>query len=125
MRTAKRDCRHLCYLDASKLESSAGDLGGLAVRTQGDEMLGTLDGVLIDPTKRRLRYFVVQDRGLLRRRRYLLSADVPIRVESEGQVLRIDAEKTDVTLYDEYDLRTVRPFSSEDAVEAMFSTSAA
>lgn len=121
MKKAKRDCRHLCYLEASKLESSAGDLAGRAVRTQGDETLGTLDGVLIDPTRRRLRYYVVEDRGLLRSRRYLLSADLPIRVESEGQTLRIDAQKTDVTLSDEFDLRTVRAYSSEDALDAMFS----
>jgi hypothetical protein len=121
MSNVKRDCKHLCYLEASKLEGPAGELAGLAVRTEGDEKLGTFDGVLIDPTQRRLRYFVVEDRGLLRRRRYLLSADVPIRVGSEGQSLRIDVHKTDVTLSGEFDLRTVRPYSSEDAVDAMFS----
>ena len=117
----KRGGRQLCYLEASKVEASGGDLAGLTVQTDADETLGTLDGVLIDPSQRRLRYFVVGTPGLLRRKRYLLSADVPVRVEPERHRLRVDAADADVTLSDEFDLRTVRPFSSEDAIDAMFS----
>jgi hypothetical protein len=117
----KRDGRQLCYLEASKVEGPGGDLAGLTVQTKGDETLGTLDGVLIDPARRRLLYFVVETRGLLRRKRYLLSADVPVRVEPERQRLRVDAADADVALSDEFDLRTVRQFSSEDAIDAMFS----
>jgi PRC-barrel domain len=117
----KRDGRQLCYLEASKVEGRDGDLAGLTVQTEGNETLGTLDGVLIDPTERRLRYFVVETRGLLRRRRYLLSADVPVRVEPDKHRLRVDAANTDVDRSDEFDVRTVRPFSSEDAIDAMFS----
>ena len=117
----KRDGKQLCYLEASKIEGPGGDLGGLTVQTQGDETLGTLDGVLIDPSERRLRYFVVETRGLLRRRRYLLSAEVPMHVEPERQRLRVGAADEDVTLSDEFDSRTVRRFSSEDAIDAMFS----
>jgi hypothetical protein len=121
MSDGQHDGRQLCYLEASKVEAPGGGLAGLTVQTQGDETLGTLDGVLIDPSQRRLRYFVVGTRGLLRRKRYLLSADVPVRVEPERQRLRVDAADADATLSDEFDLRTVRPFSSEDAIDAMFS----
>ena len=115
----------LCYLEASKVEGPDGDLAGLTVQTQADETLGTLDGVLIDPLQRRLRYFVVETRGLLRRKRYLLSADVPVSVEPERHRLRVDAANDDVPLSDEFDARTVRAFSSEDAIDAMFSSTAA
>ena len=117
----KRGGKQLCYLEASKVEGPGGDLAGLTVQTHANETLGTLDGVLIDPSQRRLRYFVVGTPGLLRRKRYLLSADVPVRVEPERHRLRVDAADADAALSDEFDLRTVRPFSSEDAIDAMFS----
>lgn len=117
----KRGGRQLCYLEASKVEAPGGDLAGLTVQTHADETLGTLDGVLIDPSERRLRFYVVETRGLLRRKRYLLSADVPVRVEPERQRLQVDAADADVNLSDEFDVRTVRPFTSEDAIDAMFS----
>ena len=117
----KRGDTQLCYLEASKVAGPSGDLSGLAVHTQSDKTLGKLNGVLIDPAQRRLLYYVVETPGLFRSRRYLLSADVPVRVEPERQRLWIDAPNADVSLSDEFDLRTVRAFSSEDAVEAMFS----
>lgn len=116
----QRNGEQLCYLEASRVESPAGDMAGATVETQGEKTLGTLDGVLIDPAERRLRYFVVETPGWLRRRRYLLSADVPIRVESGGNLLRVDAHSSDVELSDEFDEQTVRPFSTDDAITAMF-----
>jgi hypothetical protein len=115
------DAGQLCYLEASRVESPAGDLGGATVETRGDETLGILDGVLIDPTERRLRYFVVETPGWVRRRRYLLSADVPVRVEPDHHRLCIDAHSSDVELADEFHEETVRPFSTDDAITAMFS----
>jgi hypothetical protein len=111
----------LCYLEASRVESPAGDLAGATVETTGEEKLGTLDGVLIDAPERRLRYFVVRTPGLLRRRRYLLPADVPIQVEPERHRLRVDAYEADIELADEFDEQTVRRFSLDDAIAAMFS----
>ena len=116
----KRDCSKLCYLEASRIEGPAGDLAGLTIQTHGDETLGKLNGVLINPSERRLRYFVVETPGLFRNRRYLLSADVPVQVDPEKQRLRVDALNADAALSDEFDLRTVRPFCSEDVVDAMF-----
>jgi hypothetical protein len=115
------DGERLCYLKASRVESPAGHLAGLTMETQAEETLGTLDGVLIDPTERRLRYFVVQSPGWLKQRRYLLSADLPICVESDHHCLRVDAQSSDVELADEFDEETVRPFSADDAITAMFS----
>ena len=120
MDTTNHDGQQLRYLEASRVESPEGDLGGLTVQTQADETLGKLDGVLIDPHERRLRYFVVRAPGLIRKRRYLISADHPVRVEQERNTLRVDTHGEDVANSDEFDLRTVREFSPEDAVAAMF-----
>jgi uncharacterized protein YrrD len=82
-------------------------------------LLGTLDGVLIDPSERRVRFFVVQTQGWLRKRKYLISAETPAKVETDGTTLRLDIDGDDVAR-DEFDSRAVRKFSDEDAVEAMF-----
>jgi len=109
----------LCFLEASCVKSPAGALGGRHLHSQQGELLGTLDGVLIDPTERRVRFFVVETPGWLRKRKYLISADTPTKVETDGTTLRLDIE-SDALVRDEFDCRTVRKFSEEDAVEAMF-----
>ncbi len=45
---------HLRYLDASHVESPVGILGDMVLRGPTDEKIGTLDGVIIDPVKRRV-----------------------------------------------------------------------
>jgi hypothetical protein len=47
---------HLCYLNASKVESPVGALAQLEVQTEDGKEVGALDGVLIEPTARRIRY---------------------------------------------------------------------
>ena len=56
----------LCYLDAARVAGPAGELAGATVETSAAEPLGTLDGVLIDPDERRVRYLVVERTGWLR-----------------------------------------------------------
>ena len=111
--------QHLCYLEASRVEGPVGDLAGATLQNQADERLGTLSGVLIDPSERRLRYFVVDTPGWFRHRRYLISADHPVCMEPERHTLRVDAEPGDLTSA-EFDPKTVREFSPDDAVDAMF-----
>jgi hypothetical protein len=110
----------LCYLDASRVESPAGDLGRLRIETGSDQPLGSLDGVLIDPSERRIRYFVVKSDGWFNRRRYLISTDCLAKVEPERNTLRLDVEPEDLHRLDEGDRAAIREFSEEDAIEAMF-----
>ena len=117
MATHEPDRDRLCYLEASRVESPAGDLSGVTLETQTEETLGTVDGVLIDPSERRLRYFVVETPGWIRNRRRLMSADHLVCVEPERNTLRVDAVSADL---DEFDAKSVRQFSSDDVIEAMF-----
>jgi hypothetical protein len=119
--TNRPDGQELCYLEASRVESPAGDLSGVTLQTQAHETLGTLDGVLINPTERRLRYFVVETPGWFRSRRRLISADHLVCVESDRNTLRVDVNPADVAALDEFDFKSVREFSSDDAIAAMFS----
>ena len=114
----------LRYLDAEHIRCSCGVLDGLEVRTADDTSLGHLDGVLLDPSQRRVRYLVVHSSGLLRRRSYLLPVDAAPHVEAEQGILRVEAHAHEVSPA-RFDLRDVRPFSPEDVVTAMFAPHAA
>ncbi len=83
--------------------------------TADDEQLGLLDGLLVDPASRRVRFFVVERRSALRRRRYLLTADTLATLDE--RLLRVEAHAEDL---ERFDARTVQPFSDEDVITAMF-----
>jgi hypothetical protein len=110
----------LCYLDASKVLSPAGGgLSRLDLRSPDDQILGNLEGVIIDPTERRLRYFVVESSSGFRIRRYLVPVDGGARVESDSCTLRLDVAPDDLSACEEFD-GSVREFSDEDLVAATF-----
>lgn len=114
----------LRYLDAQHVRCPVGTLAGLEVRTADDESLGQLEGVLVDPSQRRMCYLVVQSPGLLRTRRYLLPVDAAPHVEGRDMILRVEARAGEVAP-ERFDVTAVRPFSDEDAVTAMFAPRAA
>jgi PRC-barrel domain protein len=110
----------LCYLDASRVNGPTGQLDSVDLLAHDDEPLGSLDGVLIDPTERRLRYFVVEKPGWFRRRRYLVPAEEGATVERSRNALRLKVAKNELSTYEEFDTESVREFSDEDLVTAMF-----
>jgi hypothetical protein len=118
------DTTELRFLEARNVRYPSGTLADLTVRTCDDEKLGEIAGVLLDPTSRRVRYFVVETTTLLRRRRYLLPADTSLTVLDEDKLLRVDARAADLDR-EQFDAASVRRFSDEDAITAMFSSSAA
>ena len=111
----------LCYLEASRVASPAGELAGFKVETPSEEPIGTLSGVLIDPTLGRVRYFVVDTRRWLRGHTYLVPTDCTVSVEPERNTLRVDVERSDLARLDDCEDFTIEPMSDEDMVEAMFS----
>jgi hypothetical protein len=118
------DVENLRYLEALHVRCPAGTLADLSVCTRDDESLGDIDGVLVDPIERRLRYFVVHSPSRLIRRRYLVAADAPACFENGGRRLRVEANADDLEV-ERFDERAVRHFSDEDVLAAMFSTTAA
>jgi PRC-barrel domain protein len=109
----------LRYLNADQVDSPAGNLGHLELCTVDDEKLGVLEGVLIDPGARRIRYYVVKSGGWLKRDRYLLPADDVAHVEADQRILRIDATAAALPR-ETFDAASVPPFSDEDALAAIF-----
>jgi len=120
MKIQMGDESRLCFLEASKVGSPAGDLGSLQLQTRANEPLGTLSGVVIEPLERRVRYFVVESSGWFRRRQYLVPTDCVANVESEDSALRLDLTPAELKSLDEFDRAAIRDFSDEDAIEAMF-----
>ena len=110
----------LRYLDADHVEHPSGTLGGLAVCTDENESLGPLDGVLIEPSTRRVRYFVV---GGARQAadRYVLPADTPAVLDLRGRTLRVNVHAADLERLGD----PVAEFSDEDVFTAIFRSSAA
>jgi PRC-barrel domain protein len=110
----------LCYLEAGKVQGRLGDLEGMTLSSDTDEALGTLDGVVIDPAERRLRYFVVQRRGWLRSRRYLVPADQPAQISDDSRTLRVPVHPAQLAACEEFDGESIPEFSDDHLITALF-----
>jgi hypothetical protein len=118
--TAETDS--LRYLEANAVDCPTGKLNGLSVVSQDDEALGVVNGVLIDPVSRQLRYFVVQAARLFNRRRYLVPADAPAVMLADDKTLRVEQPFESIERR-RFDSRAVPRFSDDDLMTALFSGS--
>ena len=106
----------LCYLDASRVMAPTGMLAAFDVRSSHDQTLGSIDGILIDPEARQLRFFVVERDGAVNHQRYLLPVEAAASVSAGGHSLKIDMESADFDALDEFHMADVRAFTAEDAI---------
>ena len=111
----------LCYLDAANVNSPAGILSELDVVTANGEQLGSIAGVVIEAAAGRARYFNIRSSGWLSRRHYLVEADQLGQVDPDRKTLRLLSD--DVTEVE--NLGTLREFSDDDLLVAMFPLRAA
>ena len=110
----------LRYVDAESVRCSAGNLAGFRVCTEDAQPLGSVDGVLINPSSRQLKYFVIEMPGRFHQRRYLLSAESGTTVQEERKTLQLDARRDQVEL-ESFTARSVPEFSDADLLDAVFS----
>lgn len=108
--------QRLRYLEAAKVEYPDGTLDGFEICTEASESLGSLEGVLVEPSRRRVRYFVIGPRGW-KRRRYLVPAECPARIDTDDSRIYVEAGRADVRPYEPS--RVLR-FSDVDVVDALF-----
>lgn len=116
------DAEALRYLDAAHVVHPSGTLAGVRICTGNDEHLGAIGGVLLEPSQRRVRYFVIERPAMLKKRRYLVSADCAAILDAGNGTIQIDA---DDELIVRFDPKSVPPFSDEDLVDTIFSSSSA
>jgi hypothetical protein len=115
---------NLRYLDASRVDSPAGALSQMDVETVDGEQIGDLDGVLIDPAARCIRFYVIARHRWLGRRRYLLPADQPALVERDGRALRFEIDETALKSCQEFRNQQVPEFSDTDLISTIFAKTA-
>src|SRR3954469_19861307 len=85
----------LCYLEAGQIRGPVDSFDHVGLKDRDDHDIGRLDGIIIDAPARRMRYFVVEQ-GFLRRRRYLLPM-CPTAVDADDNVLRVDVGEGDLS----------------------------
>jgi hypothetical protein len=109
----------LRFVEADKVETPSGPLNKFKLVSASDAPLGTLDGVILSPGERQVRYYVVASHGRLRTRRYLVPAG-PAQLEAEQNTLRVDVEPEELTSLPEAKRGAFQTFSEFDAVDAVF-----
>lgn len=114
----------LRYIAAEQVDTPAGRLDGTVLVGPSDQAVGTLDGVVIDPAERRVRYFVVRSCGWLTTRCRLVPA-TPARFNSRHKTLHVDIEAEDLPQLPEVRPSTLARFSDDDLIAALFADRAA
>jgi hypothetical protein len=100
----------LCYLDAMHLEGPLPEFDGAEVRTSSDRKIGHLDGIVVDPAARRVRYLVVDTAKSPGRHRYLVPVDAT-RVDVKHRALCVEVDRTDLARCEEFDADAFSHFS--------------
>ena len=86
----------LRYLDANHVDTPAGRLDGAVLVSPAQARLGTLEGVLVDPQRRQVRYYVVaRKRGLFSSHHYLLPLTAT-RLDRDRHTLEVDVEADEI-----------------------------
>lgn len=118
------DSADLRYLGAESVRCAAGNLSNFRVCSGDAQPLGSIDGVLISPSSRRIEYFVIQSPGRLMRRKYLLPLAAGPFVQEDPRTLRAAATKDELDLQT-YTARFIPEFSDDDLIKTMFASDAA
>lgn len=114
----------LRYLDAGHVDTPAGRLGGAVLVGPSQSLLGTLDGVLVDPERRQVRYYVVgRKRRWFGSRHYLLPLRAT-RLDRDRHALEVDVEADEIPRLIEVDLNELPRFSDDDLLTALFHSNA-
>jgi hypothetical protein len=111
----------LRYIDAAHVDSPVGYLNAIRVLSPSEGNVGKLDGLIIDPLERQIRYFVVESRQRLRARRYLVPV-TPATIDPEQRTLRLEFASEDLDELREVPSKAFRPYSDDDLMSALFAT---
>ena len=110
----------LRYLDAVHVDGPLAEFASLDLLGPNEEKLGSVEGVLVNPQKRRAEYLVIARRKGIRRRRYVLPMS-EIRVDADRHALSLESSDAADAL-SEFDASQYPEFSDEDVITAMFAS---
>ena len=86
--------------------------------------LGKLDGVVVDPCRRQVRYYVLERAGWFSSRHYLLPLGTA-RLLPDRRAVEVDLETDEIGKLEQVDPSDLPKFSDEDLLSAMFRPRAA
>ncbi len=110
----------LRYLDADHVGTPEGRLDGAVLVSRANARLGTLEGVLIDPRVRQVRYYVVErKRRWFGSQHYLLPLTTT-RLDRDHHTLHVDVDPEEILQLPEVDPDDLPRFSDDDLLTALF-----
>jgi PRC-barrel domain len=90
---------HFGTLQDYTFKEPAGDIRGASLYGVSDEKLGTIDDIIFDHSSGQIRYAVVDTGGLLRHKRFLVSAERIHSSESHPDQFQVDMVKEHIERY--------------------------
>ena len=78
-------------MEAAKVDTPIGKLDDVIVVGPSHDPLGRLEGIIVDPAERHVRYYVVESRGWLRTHRYLVP-DAPRPIDWHRRTLQVELD---------------------------------
>jgi hypothetical protein len=110
----------LRYVGANRIDLPVPNhLRPLSVETEEGARLGELQGVLVDPAARQVRFLLVDGGGWFHHRRRLVPL-AAARLDRSRGTIRVDVDAADPAACPEVGSITLRDFSDDDLVAALF-----
>ena len=103
----------LRHLDAAEIETPVGPLDDVVVVSKGDVPLGKLEGVIVDPQERHVRYYVVESRDWFKTHRYLVP-DAPHHIDWNRRAMQVELDETALAQLPELRDDQYPPCSADD-----------
>ena len=114
----------LRYIEAEHVRTPSGRLEGTVLLSPRERTVGKLDGIVIDPVGRHVRYFVVRSRAWLKPHLHLVPV-TPARLDADQRALHVDIEPDDLARFQEVQPDTFPRYSDDDLLAAVFPSAAA
>jgi hypothetical protein len=83
----------LRHLEAAQVETPIGTLNDVLVVSKSDVPIGKLEGLIVDPEERHVRFYVVESRDWFRTHRYLVP-DAPHQIDWNRRALQVELDET-------------------------------
>jgi len=105
----------LRFLPAERVRCGACHFEQFAVKNESAEPIGKLEGFIVDPPARKIRFVVVHPRGVLSRSCLVPLSDA--RLDQEAEALLVDAP---LSRCEPFDSSRYPEVSDEDVITAVF-----
>lgn len=110
----------LRYISAAKVQTPVGELlDQIDVLDNDDSSVGKLEGIVVDPAERQVRYYVVKSE---RPYRHFLLPLVPATIDTAHKAMHVDARQGDLDELEDGPAEAFPAFSDDDLLTALFSS---